>query len=452
VNRSVATSVLALKSAVQLSTSERSSLAFAASAILFRISLALVTFEQIRPAFGIQLSDYCLLFSLLFYALAPKDGLLGIRGSIFPAGGKLILLGSVLAMINASSLSNASAPFLRLVILFAVFAPLAMIHSKGVRKNVIYLIFGITVNSFITILQASLFPGIADALSINPTRPDISDSGRFQGLTSHPNIIGLSAALALLLAIGALITKRDKRIRVPLVIAIIACALAALLSGSRTVFVCFVPSLLVLIFQKKRRKAAIGAVIGIALLWFGINYVAPGIMAQFTQRIDSSGLQLDSDYGRLWSAVYTVVEISQKPILGWGVDHLDDAGLVVVPWTGEEVGAHNTFLKFWHGAGLLGAIGFILLFALPARQIRKLLKENLPSPWNEFLRLALASYLLLFIVSNLGPFDYNRFLYMPLFVFAGFASRVEAVVNGRSVSVSQKKKKLALRPQAQPST
>ena len=450
-NRSVATSAPVLKSAVQLSTSERYSFAFAASAILFRISLALVTFEQIRPAFDIQLSDYCLLLSLLFYVLAPKDGLSGIRGWIVPVGGVLILAGSVFAMVNATSLRDAAGPFLRLVVLFVVFAPLSMVHSKEVRKNVTYLIFGIAVNSFITILQASIFPSIVDVLSINPTRPDISDIGRFQGLTSHPNIIGLSAALGLLLAIGELISERGKRIRGQLVVACIACALAALLSGSRTVFVCFVPSLLVLIFQKKRRKLAIQVVIGVALLWFGINYIAPGIMAQFTQRIDSSGLQVDSDYGRLWSAFYTVVEITQKPLLGWGVDHLDDAGMVVVPWTGESVGVHNTFLKFWHGAGLLGGIGFILLFALPAMRIRKLLKENLPSPFSDFLRLALASYLLLFIVSNLGPFDYNRFLYVPLFIFAGFASRIEAAIYGGAVRVSQGKKKLALRPQAQPS-
>jgi O-antigen ligase len=448
VNNSVTRSAPILELVVALSSSERHSLLFGASAILFRISLALVTFEQIRPTYDIQLSDYCLLLSLLFYALAPKNGLLGIRGSIFPVGGMLILLGSILAMINASSLSDASGPFVRLVVLFAVFAPLAMIHSKEVHKNVIYLIYGIAINSFITILQASLFPGIADTLSINPTRPDISEIGRFQGLTSSPNVIGLSAALGLLLAIGELISERGKRIRGPLVLAIVACALAALLSGSRTVFVCFIPSLIVLVFQRKRRKTAIRVVIGMALLWLAINYLAPGIMAQFTQRIDSSGVQVDSDYGRLWSAFYTVVEISQKPVLGWGVDHLDDAGLVEVPWTGEIVGAHNTFLKFWHGAGLLGAIGFILLFASPARRIRKLLKENLPSPLSEFLRLALASYLLLFIVSNLGPFDYNRFLYVPLFIFAGFASRVDAAVNCRAISVSQGEKKLALSPQS----
>jgi O-antigen ligase len=450
VTKSIERPAFSLKSFAELSDSERHSFLFSSSATLFRISLALVTFEQLRPAFGIQLSDYCLFASLLCFAFAPKNALLGLRSSIFPVGGTLILLGSLLAMVNASSLSDAAGPFVRLFVLFAVFAPLAMVHSKEVRKNIIYLVFGIAVNSVVTILQASLLPGIADTLSINPTRPDISEIGRFQGLTSHPNIIGLSAALGLLLGIGLLVFEGGKRMRGRLIIAVVACAFAALLSGSRTAFVCLVPSLIVLVFQKERRKAAIRVVIGVAVLGFAISYLAPGVVGQFTQRIDSSGLQVDSDYGRLWSAVYAVVEISQKPILGWGVDHLDDAGLTEVPWTGELVGVHNTFLKFWHGAGLLGAIGFVLLFASPVRLIRKLLKKNLPSALGEFLRLALASYLLLFIVSNLGPFDYNRFLYMPLFIFAGFASRVEAAVDYPSVSVAQGKK-LALRPQPQAS-
>jgi O-antigen ligase len=327
-----------------------------------------------------------------------------------------------------------------LFVLFAVFAPLSVIHSKEIRKNVLCLLVGIFINSVVTVLQASVLPNIADVLSINPTRPDISEIGRFQGLTSHPNIIGLSAALGLLLAIGLLSFEGAKRIRGRLVVAVIVCAFAALLSGSRTVFVCLVPSLILLIFQKERRKAAIRIVFGMAMLWFAISYFAPGVIEQFSQRIDSSGLQVNSDYGRLWSAVNAVAEIFQKPILGWGLDHFDDAGLTEVPWTGELVGVHNTFLKFWHGAGLLGAVGFILLFALPARQIRNLLKRNLPIDIEELLRLAFGSYLLLFIVSNLGPFDYNRFLYMPVFVFAGFAARVEAAVSGRSLNSAQGKK------------
>jgi hypothetical protein len=34
--------------------------------------------------------------------------------------------------------------------------------------------------------------------------------------------------------------------------------------------------------------------------------------------------------------------------------------------------------------------------------------------------MALSSYVLLFIVSNVAPIVYNRFLYVPIFMFAGF--------------------------------
>jgi hypothetical protein len=36
--------------------------------------------------------------------------------------------------------------------------------------------------------------------------------------------------------------------------------------------------------------------------------------------------------------------------------------------------------------------------------------------------------ILLFVVSNLHPVDYNRFLYVPLFVLAGFAARFPVLI------------------------
>jgi O-antigen ligase len=120
-----------------------------------------------------------------------------------------------------------------------------------------------------------------------------------------------------------------------------------------------------------------------------------------------------------------------------GVDHLDDAGLTEVPGTGEIVGAHNTFLKYWHGAGLLGAVGFLTIFALPVRRMLQLLRERSSGSSSDALRLSLSCFLLLFIISNLGPFDYNRFLYIPLFVFAGFALSVWSPVEKRAIARQQ---------------
>ena len=404
---------------------EQQDLLFPFSALMFRIGLALVTFEQVRPFFDIQVSDYFFFVSLLVFLSHPILRLAKFRGSGALLAGSLILLGSVLSLLNATRLGDAAGPLLRILVLFGLFCPLALVHSRNIRENLRFLVGGIFVNCIITLLQASILPGIADVLSINPTKPDISDIGRFQGLTSHPNIIGLSAALAVMIGIGLLTLEARKHYQGRLIVVVFVCTLAGLLSGSRAVFVSLIPSLIVfLILQKQHRRTVVRALVVLSVLWGALTYVAPAVTSQFSDRFDSTGFDFYSDYGRLWSAIYAVQEISQKPIIGWGVDHLDDAGLTEVPGTGEIVGAHNTFLKYWHGAGLLGALGFLAIFALPMRRMLQVLKKRPLGTSSDALRLSLSCFLLLFIVSNLGPFDYNRFLYIPLFSFAGFVVTV----------------------------
>ena len=413
---------------------------FAFSAFMFRVGLALVTFEQVRPFFGIQVSDYCFFLSLLVFLSHTKLRLANLRGSGILLAGGLILLGSALSLLNASSLSDTAGPLARIFVLFGLFGPLALLHSRNVRENMHFLMGGIFVNCVITVLQASIFPKIADALSINPTRPDISEIGRFQGLTSHPNIIGLSAAFAVMVGVGLLAFEWNRNTRGRLVVVVFVCTLAGFLSGSRAVFVSLIPSLIFFaMLQKQRRRTIVRGVVALSVLWGGLTYVAPAVISDFSERLDSTGSNFYSDYGRFWSAVYTVEENLQKPFVGWGVDHLDDAGLTEVPGTGEIVGVHNTFLKYWHGAGLLGAIGFLAIFVLPARLMLQFLKKMPPGSSSDALRLSLSCFLLLFIISNLGPFDYNRFLYIPLFAFAGFAAstwfpvEIQAIVRQQQV-------------------
>jgi hypothetical protein len=55
------TSVMANSQSLPMASRlERQDLLFLFSSFMFRIGLALVTFEQIRPFFGIQVSDYFL--------------------------------------------------------------------------------------------------------------------------------------------------------------------------------------------------------------------------------------------------------------------------------------------------------------------------------------------------------------------------------------------------------
>ena len=419
------TSPTALAGNSELSKIQKQALWFLCSGFFFRLGLALVTFEQVRPL-GLMLSDYCFGLALIFL---PKARLFKLRGSGILLAASLVLLGALMSLHSAASFTDAFGALTKPIVLFGLIGPLALCHSKPIYKNMEFIFGGIFVNCLITLIQAWVYPGIVDLLSINPPQPDVGFSGRFQGMTEFPVTLGLSAALAVLIGIGLFYRARTSYARFGLVAVMLICSIAALLSGSRTFLASLIPAVLVFVLsQKQRRRGVILAVAGLTVLWGAIIYLAPGVVTQYSDRLGSVGLV---DYGRLATAAQAAMEISEKPILGWGVDHFDEGGVLTIPETGEIASAHNTFLRYWYAAGLLGAIGFLTLFVAPARRMVQILKEKPFDKCAGAVRLVLACYVFFFIVSNLGPYFYNRYLYVPMFVFAGFAARVAIPVESR---------------------
>jgi O-antigen ligase len=409
-----------------LPPNEQENFLFVWSAIVFRFGLALLTFEQDR-VFEIQFSDYLCFLSLILLAFSVRLRFPKMILTNISLGGILILLGGGLSFLTGSSVHDAAGPYSRIVVLFGLFAPLAIIHSRNIRANLIFLLGGISVNCVVGFIQATIFPGIIDVLSVNPVRA--TDYGvnvdRYPGLSSHPNVLGLSAAFAILIGFALLLSDQGRRNRLSLTFQVVLCALGGLVSGSRTMLASLIPALFVLIaFQKQNRRAMVRVAAAILVIGGVVFYLAPSFVSLYTERIGSSGKDYSQDYGRVMAAGLALAEISQRPFLGYGVDHLGEAGTMPIPET-EEIGvAHNTFLQYWYGTGLIGAIGYLLFFFVPVWEMFKVRKLKLSPVTLQYVGLGIACFLLLFIVSNLNPIVYNRFLYVPLAIFAGFAGRI----------------------------
>jgi O-antigen ligase len=163
-------------------------------------------------------------------------------------------------------------------------------------------------------------------------------------------------------------------------------------------------------------------VVGCFLLWTVIVYVAPDVAADYTSRLGATDSDDSENYGRLLTAGMALNEISQKPIAGWGVERFGEAGMLYLPEDHDFMPAHISFLQYWYAEGVVGAIGFLMLFALPVRRLVKALKSSPSDNLASAKKLGLSVVLLLFITSNLHPILFNRFFYMPLFVFAGLAA------------------------------
>lgn len=413
----------------QSANDQEQSALFGFSGFMFRMGLALTTFEQVRPFFNIQLSDYCFFLSLVLFLSRPKTRMLEAKGSGVFLAGSLILGGGLLSLRNTTSLSAAAGSLVRLFILFGLFAPLAVIHSKQIRKNIHFLIGGISLNCGITLVQAWVWPGIVKTLSINPGAPDLSYIGRYQGLTSHPNTLGLSAALGVLLGFALLCFEKSGSTRWKLSAVIFICYLGALLSGSRTVLAGLVPAILVFAFLETKNRRIILRAFTILLVIGGlVAYFASSVLVDYSERLGMSGAEYDSDYTRIISAVLTVNEIAQKPILGWGADYFGDSASVLSLPNGDALGTEFTLLRYWYAIGILGAAGFLALFFLPMRNMTYLLKKVRSGSVRNALTAALSCYVLLLIAASLHPFLYNRYLYVTLFLFAGFTLHVRSAI------------------------
>jgi O-antigen ligase len=390
------------------------------------MGLALETFEVVRPV-GILVADYFFFSSLLLLLCGRERHLLKSKGSGVLAASAVILCGVLVSLVISGSIANiAAGPDIRIIALFGLFAPLAVVHSKNIRQNLFFLIGGVSVNCVIAILTAWVSADISKALAITP-KVDIyagQDIGRFDGLAGHSNILGFSAALAILVAVGLLLSEKKSHVRWAILLQIVLCTVGALLSGSRTFLVSLIPGLIVLLFWRTlNRRVVLRVCIGLFVVWSGIDYLAPGLITDYTGRFGAKSAEDTENYGRLLTAGVALAQISQRPIAGWGVDRLGEAGMMFVPDEGDYLPAHVSFLHYWYAEGLLGAVGFLMLFILPVRRMLQIVKKKPSDNLASVLRLGLSVYLLLFIASNLHPILLNRFLYMPLFMFAGLTAQ-----------------------------
>ncbi|MBJ7519190.1 MAG: O-antigen ligase family protein [Solirubrobacteraceae bacterium] len=307
---------------------------------------------------------------------------------------------------GAQDLSSGISLAARLILAVAVI-PLALSVTvtslRRARDLTTIWLLGIGFSSLVGVLAAFTRFDFQEALTGNLYAFEAyrDAAGRFTGLSVHPTLFGVAAAMALPVALARIISRRTACVYSPLVGLYVG---AALISGSRAAFIgTILAFVLVFAWQARGRKqlAAIVIIGGLVVSTQGPAFASSlSAVQRFTGGTGLAGQSAqESDSSRFGAIAESVELFMERPVTGWGYEAIR--------------GAHNTWLQLASSGGLLALAGWgtIVFGALALGwKMRRTLPERASRD-----ALGLCASLVVFLAAGLSMNAVlDRFLYVPV--------------------------------------
>jgi O-antigen/teichoic acid export membrane protein/O-antigen ligase len=373
----------------------------------------------LRPALNFTLSDWLFLVSLLL-TLAILGMTHRRLGAAIPrlllVGAGFIALGGLTASYVAEDWLGSLAVTLRLLYLTVAWFWLAVVLLRTIRQ----------VATAVAMWVASAAVSGA-AAGVQLIFGDVVpggriDAGRLTGFTDHVNDLGGLTAVALVPAL-ALAVYGGRRglfglVRYSLLLFVAA---GLVLSGSVGGLIAATAGVFVwLAAARPARRIWVVALVGVAaivvLARLQGSAGAPTPVERVLTVADQDRLEAATLWTRLDSYRLAWDAIQDQPLVGVGLDQES----TVIPELGVPV--HNLFLGFWLSAGILGAVGILLVLVELARiAVRNVRAAQ--EPVAAVLAPALLASFGAFVVYGLGaPIDYKRYGWVAAALLLAFAA------------------------------
>ena len=284
-------------------------------------------------------------------------------------------------------------------LLAALMLPVLVIETARYKPDLLPRI----ANAWLAGVSVSSVIAVTDLLgltSINVTLILLGNATERQaGLTSHPNHLGLAAALAAPLAIRLAMKSRFKGVAVLLVL-----ALGAVVSGSRAGQAAFVLAVaLTIAWTGRAWRLLPGVAFAAGISLAALVWVRPNLVEK------------TSDFFRIGSTHRLVVQaneerssLSQQGVADFVERPIDGIGLEVIAQ------AHNIYLQLLAAGGLILAGGMLLYFGGVLRAAYA--ERNDPDPLGVCLLIAVVVWM---AAGAFGNQITDRYLYFPVALIAG---------------------------------
>ena len=271
----------------------------------------------------------------------------------------LIAIGGILASMVAVTAFGSLLVLAKIVFTFWII-PNLFAAVAGTHERLRWLIWAYIVGATLASLGAISDMMLGTTFEALATDEGFSAEGRFAGPTGHPNLLGLVAATAVSGAVGLYLVGA-RRSGLALVLAGI-CAMGIVVSASLTAMAGVVGGVGVALFLAGRRVALhrsailVGALIATLFLVGRIASEDGEIL--LLSRLEGDIFGQESVDERNTINEWAIERIRQSPVVGHG---LDQVGTGPTHDINHPI-IHNLWIQTWYTAGLIGLVGFILLY------------------------------------------------------------------------------------------
>lgn len=232
----------------------------------------------------------------------------------------------------------------------------------------------------LTVQTISAGAGIVQLAGV-PILGVVARDGRVNGLAYHPNVLGLMAALAILVMVD--LFRRRVASRALLVVAITINAAALIATASLSSLLTLAVGLVFFVARLSIQARWWWAAIAAAALTVGLIATGGNLEAllpdAFIDRVDQVTGAVESDVAslqvRLQTYQHAINYIIGDPFVGVGMDAMNQGTLT------PSLVVHNYILRGWYQGGVLLLIGFVLVtIALLALAVRGMRRTTLTAP------------------------------------------------------------------------
>lgn len=374
---------------------------------LLLVAVPLVVCNALRASESMTYGDVPLAIAagLLFVHWLQNGHPTGVTPVGLLVGTALLLATGILAIVPSENTASL-VPTLRFAVTLGAM-PLMLMLGASTPPRIQLLVdawlVAVVVNSIVAVLDVLGITSIGLALtSIDFVR----FTDRAPGLTSHPNHLGLIAAMALPVAVARLGTGGRRGLTALGVVPIILAGVAA--SGSRGALLAGVAGVIIFfafgVATRRSRSTLMlfgGPVAAFVILASALGNGALTGSVAVSRLAGDAGTQ-ESNNARLLTLRESVSEAAAHPLVG--------EGFAVVRT------AHNIYIQLLQAGGLLALAGFVAFAASIMRRARWLAQQPHASPpWLPALAAGCGASVSVWLLFGMfGNAVYDRYLYVPV--------------------------------------